>query len=30
MVKEINIKVPEAESPKQDGCIEAHSKTHHN
>ena len=30
LVKGIDIKVQEAQSPKQDGCKEAHSKTHHN
>ena len=30
LVKEIDMQVQEAESPKQDGCKEAHSKTHHN
>ena len=30
LVKEIDIQVQEAQSPKQDGCREAHSKTHHN
>ena len=30
LVKEIDLQVQEAESPKQDGCKEAHSKTHHN
>ena len=28
LVKEIDIQDQEAESPKQDGCKEAHSKTH--
>ena len=27
-VKEIDMQVQEAQSPKQDGCKEAHSKTH--
>ena len=27
LVKEIDIQVQEAQSPKQDGCKEAHSKT---
>ena len=30
VVKETDIQVWEAQSPKQDGCKEAHSKTHHN
>ena len=30
LMKEINIQVQEAQSPKQDGCKEAHSKKHHN
>ena len=30
LVREIDMKVQEAQSPKQDGCKEAHSKTHHN
>ena len=30
LVKEIDMQVQEASSPKQDRCIEAHSKTHHN
>ena len=30
LVKEIDIEFQEAQSPKQDGCKEAHSKTHHN
>ena len=30
LVKEIDMQVQEARSPKQDGCKEAHSKTHHN
>ena len=31
LVKEIDMEVQEAqESPKQDGCKEAHSKTNHN
>ena len=30
LVKEIDRQVQEAQSPKQDGCKEAHSKTHHN
>ena len=29
-VKEIDIQVEEPKNPKQDGCKEAHSKTHHN
>ena len=29
-VKEIDMQVQAAQSPKQDGCREAHSKTHHN
>ena len=29
-MKEIDVQVQEADSPKQDGCKEAHSKTHHN
>ena len=27
LVKEIDVQVQEAQSPKQDGCKEAHSKT---
>ena len=30
LVKEIDMQFQETESPKQDGCKEAHSKTHHN
>ena len=30
LVKEIDIQVLEAQSSKQDGCKEAHCKTHHN
>ena len=30
LVKEINMHAQEAQSPKQDGCRQAHSKTHHN
>ena len=30
LVKEIDMQVQEARSPKQDGCQVAHSKTHHN
>ena len=30
LVKEINIKVQEAQSPKQVGHKEDHTKTHHN
>ena len=30
LVKEIDMQVQEAQSPKQDGCQVAHSKTHHN
>ena len=30
LVKEKYIQVQEAQSPKQDGCKEAHAKTHHN
>ena len=30
LVKEIDIQVQEAQSPKQDGCKESHSKIHHN
>ena len=30
LVKEIDMQVQEAQSPKQNGCKEAHSKTHHN
>ena len=30
LVKEIDIQVQEAQSPKQDGCKEAHIKIHHN
>ena len=29
LVKETDIQVHGAQSPKQDGCREAHSKTHH-
>ena len=29
LLKEIDIKVQEAHSPKQDGCKEDHSKTHY-
>ena len=29
LVKETDMPVQEAQSPKQDGCNEAHSKTHH-
>ena len=29
LMKEIDIQAQEAQSPKQDGCKEAHSKTHH-
>ena len=29
LVKEIDMPVQEAQSSKQDGCKEAHSKTHH-
>ena len=29
-VKEIDMQIQEAKSPKQDGCKEAHCKTHHN
>ena len=29
LVMEIDMQVAEAENPKQDGCEEAHSKTHH-
>ena len=29
LLKEIDMQVQEAKSPKQDGCKEAHSKTHH-
>ena len=28
--KEIDMQVQEAQSPKQDGCKETHTKTHHN
>ena len=30
LVKEVDMQVLEAQSPKQDGCKEAHSKTNHN
>ena len=30
LVKGTYMQVQEAQSPKQDGCKEAHSKTHHN
>ena len=30
LVKEIDMQGQEAQSPKQDGCKEAHSKSHHN
>ena len=30
LVKEIDMKVHKAQSPKQDRCKEAHSKTNHN
>ena len=30
LVKEIDMQVQEAQSPKQIGCKETHSKTHHN
>ena len=30
LMKEIDIQVQEAQSPKKDACKEAHSKTHHN
>ena len=30
LVKEIDMQVQEAQSPKQDECKEGHSKTHHN
>ena len=30
LVKEIDMQVQEAQSPKQDGCKEAHCKAHHN
>ena len=30
LVKEIDMQVQEAQSPKQDGCKEAQSKPHHN
>ena len=30
LVKGIDMQVKEAQSPNQDGCKEAHSKTHHN
>ena len=29
LVKEIDMQVQEAQSPKKHGCKEAHSKTHH-
>ena len=30
LVKEIDMQVQEAQSPKQDGCKEAHTKPHYN
>ena len=30
LVKEIDMQVEKVQSPKQDRCKEAHSKTHHN
>ena len=30
LVKEIDVQIQEAQSPKQDGLKEAHPKTHHN
>ena len=30
LVKEMDMQVQEAQSPKQDGYKEAHTKTHHN
>ena len=30
LVKEIDMKVHKAQSPKEDGCKEAHCNTHHN
>ena len=30
LVKEIDMQVQEAQSPRQDGCKKAHCKTHHN
>ena len=30
LVKETDMQVQKTQSPKQDGCNEAHSKTHHN
>ena len=30
LVKEIDMQLQKAQSPKQDGCKEAHSKTHCN
>ena len=30
LMKGIDMQLQEAQSPKQDGCKEAHSKTHHN
>ena len=30
LLNEIDMQVQEAQSPKQDGCKEAHSMTHHN
>ena len=30
LVKEIDMQVQEAQSPKQDACKEAHTKTHYN
>ena len=29
LVKEVDMQAQEAQSPKQDGCKEAHSKMHH-
>ena len=30
LVKEIDMEIQEAQSPRQDGCKEFHAKTHHN
>ena len=30
LVKEIDMQIQEVQSPKEDGCKETHSKTHHN
>ena len=30
LMKEIDMQVQETQNPKQDGCKQAHTKTHHN